>query len=254
MKLDNAVAIVTGSSSGIGAATAKLLAKSGAKVVINYSRSEPAAQKVAQECQALGTETLVCRANVAEDADCRRLVESTLEKWGRLDVLVNNAGTTKFMHHGNLAGLEKEDFLNIYEVNVVGPYQMARAAETALRAAGDAAIVNVASIAGVQGIGSSIAYAASKGALITMNKSLARVLGPEIRVNAVCPGMVQGEWLEKGLGAEAYAKIKANLENKAPLNKTCTAETVAESIMGFIQGHSIVTGETLILDGGVHLN
>lgn len=252
MNLENAVAIVTGSSSGVGAATARLLAQGGCRVVINYARSADAAAQVAEECTALGAEAVVCRADVADDADCRRLVETAMEKWGRLDALVNNAGTTKFNAHANLPGLDRDDFFHIYGVNVVGPYQMTRAAEGPLRASGDGAIVNVSSIAGVRGVGSSIAYAASKGALITMTKSLARVMGPEVRVNCVCPGFIAGEWLREGLG-ENYERAKSGAEARAPLKRTCTPESVAESILSFIQGHSIITGEHIILDGGAHL-
>ncbi len=253
MKLENAVVIVTGSSSGVGAATARLLASRGARVTINYSSSKAAAEAVAEECRGLGGDAIVCQANVSDDENCRNLVAASLDKWGRVDALVNNAGTTKFVNHSNLAGLDKDDFFNIYGVNVVGPYQMCRAAESALKASGDGAIVNVSSIAGVRGVGSSIAYAASKGALITMTKSLARVMGPQVRVNCVCPGFIQGEWLKEGLGEDAYNRAKEAAESRAPLRRTCTAESVAESIVGFIDGQSIVTGEHIILDGGQHL-
>jgi 3-oxoacyl-[acyl-carrier protein] reductase len=247
------VAIVTGSSSGIGAATAHALSANGWCVTINYSRNADAAEQVAAECRKLGGETLLVKANVAEDADCRRLVQETLDRWGRLDALVNNAGTTKFCKHANLAGLDKQDFLDIYAVNTVGPFQMTRAAEQALRAGGRGAVVNVASIAGLAGVGSSIAYAASKGALITMTKSLARVLGPEVRVNAVCPGFIQGEWLREGLGSDVYDAHKQALEKRAPLRLTSTPEQIAEGIIFFIDGPSVTTGETMILDGGAHL-
>jgi 3-oxoacyl-[acyl-carrier protein] reductase len=253
MNATRKVAIVTGSSSGVGAATARALSARGWCVTINYSRSAAAAEQVAAECRKLGGEILLVQANVADDADCRRLVQETLDQWGRLDALVNNAGTTKFCDHANLAGLDKQDFLDIYAVNTVGPYQMTRAAEEALRANGKGAIVNVASIAGLAGVGSSIAYAASKGALITMGKSLARVLGPEIRINTVCPGFIQGEWLREGMGSDVYDARKAAIERMAPLRLTATAEQVAEGILFFIDGPSITTGETLVLDGGAHL-
>ena len=250
MNVENSVSIVTGSSSGVGAATARMLAEKGGRVVINYSKSVDAARIVADECESLGGDTLLCQADVANDDDCRRMVAEALKKWDRLDALVNNAGTTKFVQHADMDGLDGADFQSIYGVNVIGPFQMVRAASNALKASGDAAVVNVASIAGVKGVGSSIAYAASKGALITMTQSLARVLGPEIRVNAVCPGFIKGEWLAEGMGRETYEASKSFLEAKTPLQKTCTPESVAESILGFIEGHSIVTGQHLVLDGG----
>ncbi len=247
------VAIVTGSSSGVGAACVQQLAAKGWNPVINYSRSEAAAQNVAKSCEKAGAEVLVVKADVAEDAECVKLVGATMERFGRIDALVNNAGTTKFVDHARLDGLDKSDFLHIYSVNTVGAFQMTRAAAPHLRAAGRAAVVNVASIAGIKGIGSSIAYAASKGAMITMTKSLARVLGPEIRVNAVCPGFIQGDWLRQGMGAETYDRSKAFLEKSVPLRVTATADTVAETIIALIEGASLVTGETLLLDGGHHL-
>ena len=250
MDLKQAVGIVTGSSSGVGASTARQLAARGTNVVINYSRSVDAAERVAEECRELGAEVLVCQADVSKDSDCQRMVEDTLSRWGRLDILVNNAGTTKFVTHSDLAGLDHQDFQDIYAVNVVGAFQMVRAAQDALTASGDASIVNVASIAGVKGVGSSIAYAASKGALITMTKSLARVMGPSIRVNAVCPGFIEGDWLAEGMGQAVYEQTLSFLRAKTPLQTTCTADSVAESILSFIDGHSVVTGQHLVLDGG----
>ena len=161
MKLKNAVALITGSSSGIGAATARLFAEQGCHVVINYSRNEEGARAVAKDCEAFGVRTLVQQADVSDDTQCQTLVEATLAEFGRLDVLVNNAGTTKFCAHQDLDGLSKDDFLHLYAVNTVGPYQMTRAAEKALRQAGTAQVINMASIAGLAGVGSSIAYAAS---------------------------------------------------------------------------------------------
>ena len=177
MDLRQAVCIVTGSSSGVGAATARLMASRGARVVINYARSADAAEAVAASCRELGGEALVCQADVSQDADCRRLVAQTLAQWGRIDALVNNAGTTKFVAHGDLEGLDEADFHNIYGVNVIGAFQMVRAARAALTASGCAAVVNVASIAGVKGVGSSIAYAASKGGLVSLGRSVARSFG-----------------------------------------------------------------------------
>jgi 3-oxoacyl-[acyl-carrier protein] reductase len=254
MDLQEGVAIVTGSSSGVGAATARQLAERGAHVVINYASNEDGARATQEACEAFGVETAVVRANVADDADCRRLAATAEERWGRIDALVNNAGTTKFCAHHDLEGLDSADFMNIYGVNLVGPYQMTRAVAPAMKRGGRGSIVNVASIAGVTGIGSSIAYAASKGALVTMGLSLARVLGPEIRVNTVCPGFIQGDWLEQGMGAENYARTKTFLEDSTPLRLTTTPDSIAEAILYFLTGADVVTGETLILDGGHHLN
>lgn len=254
MDLEGGVAIVTGSSSGVGAATARQLAEKGCHVVINYAHNEDGARETQRACEALGVETLVMQADVAVDADCRRMVAEADGRWGRVDALVNNAGTTKFCNHADLDGLSAEDFQHIYGVNTVGAYQMVRAVAPVMRRGGRGSIVNVASIAGVMGVGSSIAYAASKGAMITLGLSLARVLGPEIRLNTVCPGFIQGDWLEQGMGAENYARTKAFLEDNTPLKLTSTPDTVAEVIVYFLTGADTVTGETLLLDGGHHLN
>lgn len=254
MDIQDGVAIVTGSSSGVGAACARQLAEKGCHVVINFAHNEEGARETQAACEAFGVETAVVRADVSDDDGCRALARAALDKWGRIDALVNNAGTTKFNAHDDLEGLTKEDFLQIYAVNTVGAYQATRAVVPAMRTGGRGSIVNVSSTAGVNGGGSSVAYAASKGALITMTLSLARALGPEIRVNAVCPGFIQGRWLESGMGAERYAAAKASLEASAPLRLTATPDTVAESILYFIEGADVVTGETLILDGGARLS
>lgn len=247
------VALITGSSSGIGAASARLMAERGYNLVINYARSADAATQVGRECEALGAQTIVQQANVAEDNDCRALARVAQDRWGRIDVLVNNAGTTRFCAHEDLEGLSAQDFQELYAVNTVGAYQMVRAVAPTMQAAGTGSVVNVASIAGVMGFGSSVAYAASKGALITMTKSLARALGPTIRVNAVCPGFVRGSWLAEGMGEERYQAMIGRLEANTPLARVCTPEDVAESIAYFASGASITTGETLLLDAGMHL-
>jgi 3-oxoacyl-[acyl-carrier protein] reductase len=254
MELKDTVAIVTGSSSGIGAAIARQLVAEGCQVTINYNQNEKGAQEVAAQCEALGGQTIIQRADVSNDDDCRALVEATIKRFGHLEILVNNAGTTKFCGHHDLAGLSKEDFLSIYAVNLIGPYQMTRAAEAELRKQSVAHIVNIASIAAITGVGSSIAYAASKGALVTMTMSLARVLGPQIRVNAVCPGFVQGEWLKKGLGEELYEAVRKQFAETAPLQNNATPETVARTVLALVGGADWTTGETLIVDGGAHLH
>lgn len=252
--LNRKAAIVTGSATGIGAATALKLAENGWNVVVNYTKSESEARDTKAACEACGVQAILCRADVSSDEDCRRMAHETITKWGRIDALVNNAGTSKFVDHKDLEGLDKEDFLRIYSVNVVGPYQMVRAVKPHMKKSGRGAIVNVASTAAITGIGSSIAYAASKGALVTMTLSLARNLGPEIRVNAVCPGFVQGRWLQQGLGEELYETRKTYLEQQSPLGVTATPDAVADAILYLIVAAAITTGETLILDGGFHLN
>lgn len=252
--LHNRVAIITGSSSGVGAATAKLLAAQGCNVLINYNSNSDGADAVAGECEALGVECLVLGGNVAEDANCLAMAEAAIEKWGRIDILVNNAGTTKFVPHGNLHGLDSDDFQRIYAVNVIGAYQMIRAVNEQMQQQEEGgAVVNVASTAAVTGIGSSVAYAASKGAMVTMTLSLARALGPKLRINAVCPGFIAGDWLREGLGDQKYEALLDSQRKSSPLGVTATPETVAEAILHFIGGPQVITGETLIVDGGRHL-
>ena len=252
MQLKDAVCIVTGSASGIGAATAVLLARKGARVVVNYSKSEDSARATLDACLAAGGDALLIKGDVAQDDDCRRLAKAALDKWGRLDALANNAGTTKFVDHADLEGLSAEDFLRIYSVNVVGAFQMARACAPALKQSGHGAIVNTSSIAGTRGVGSSIAYAASKGALNTLTLSLARVLGPEIRVNAVCPGFVDTEWMHQGYG-ERFGAVEDRYRQSTPLARVGKPEEVADAIVWLIEGAAITTGETILLDSGMHL-
>lgn len=254
MDIKGHVAIVTGSATGLGAATARLLAAKGCHVVINYSRSEAEAKETQAACEAEGVETLLVQADIGDDAQCRRLVAQTMAKWDRIDALVNNAGTTKYVAHDDLEGLTPEDFEHIFRINVFGLYQMTRAAAPHMKAAGRGAIVNISSIAGVQGNGSSIAYAASKGAVNTMTLSLARALAPEIRVNAICPGFIGGRWQAAGMGStEKYqARVKAVGET-TPLRRANTPEDIAEAVVWFVDGARWVTGETLLVDAGSHL-
>ena len=241
------VAIVTGSSSGIGEATARLLAKRGWAVVINYSKSRAAAEKIAKECG----DAIAVKADVADDAQCRALVKAAIDKWGRLDALVNNAGSTKFVAHNDLDGLSSDDFLSIYATNVVAPFQMCRAAAPELKKA-KGAVVNVSSLASFLGTGSCMAYAASKGALNTMSFSMARVLAPEVRVNVLAPGFVDTPWLATGYG-DRYPKIKAAYEGIAPLGSVAKPEDVADAIAWLVEGASQVTGQVLYVDGGTHV-
>jgi len=246
------VVIVTGGSSGIGAASSRELAHRGWCVVVNYSKSAGDADKVVEQCIKAGGDAIALRADVSQDADCRKLAAAAVEKWGRLDALVNNAGTTKFVPHAKLGELSEEDFLRIYRLNVVGPFQMTRACAEPLKAA-RGAVVNVSSLAALLGTGSSIAYAASKGALNSLTFSLARVLAPEVRVNAVCPGFVDTPWMVQGYGAERYAQLSKSYAAAAPLGSTCKPEDIAETIAWLIEGARQVTGETIFVDAGMHV-
>jgi len=242
------VAIVTGASSGIGAATARELAQRGWAVVVNYVRRAEQAEAVARACG----EAIAVRADVARDEDCRALVGAALARWGRLDALVNNAGTTKFVPHRDLAGLDAQDFQRIYATNVVGAFQMCRAAEAPLRAA-RGAIVNVSSLAALLGTGSSLAYAVSKGALDVLTRSLARVFAPEVRVNAVAPGVVETPWMTEGYGPERYAHLRSEYAHLAPLGDVCRPEDVAATIAWLIEDGAKITGERIYVDAGMHI-
>ncbi len=247
------VAIVTGSATGVGSAAAILLAERGCNVVINYTRSRQEAEETAHACESKGAETIVYQADVSDDDACRAMAKAAADKWGRIDYLINNAARTKFNPYPKLDGVSKQDFLDIYAVNVVGAYQMVRAVEPYMRAQGAGAIVNDSSIGGVTGIASSIPYAASKAALNLMTKSLAHVLAPEIRINAVVPGMIQTRWLKGGMGDEQYAAMLEATAEQLPLKKVATAEDIAEVLVWFLEGARLVTGETLIVDSGIHI-
>ena len=202
MDLRDGVFIVTGSATGLGAAVAQRLAGKGARVVINYTMSQAEAEETAEACRKLGAEAILCQADVSVDDDCRRMASDAVQQWGRIDGLVNNAAQSKIVPHADLEGLSGEDFNRIFSVNVAGACQMVRSVVPAMKNQGRGAIVNVSSVSAMTGSGSSIAYAASKAALNVMTFSLARALAPEIRVNAVCPGVMQTRWWREGLGAD----------------------------------------------------
>lgn len=230
------VALVTGGSSGIGEATVNELSKRGWHV------AAMARTNASKEFQ----------GDVAEDADCRRVATAVLDKWGRIDALVNCAGTTKFVAHADLEGLSAEDFLAILRVNLIGPFQMIRACAGALKAS-RGCVVNISSVASILGTGSSIAYAASKAALDTMSISLARALGPEVRVNIVAPGYVRTAWQVAAYGAEGALEQERRFAERAPLKAAAEPHDIAEAIAWLVEGARRVTGEVIYVDGGMHI-
>jgi len=246
------VAIVTGSAAGIGAASALRLAKAGCNVVLNYTTSRTEAEATERACREAGADVATVVGDVSDDNVCRSLAAAAEDRWGRIDVLVNNAGTTRFVPMRDLEGVTSADFDRIFSVNVKSAFQMARAAEKALRSA-RGTVVNLSSHSGFSGYGSSIVYAASKGALNTLTMSLASVLAPEVRVNAVCPGFVDTRWSARRMTADDYAKFRERIRDLSMLKHLVTADDVAEAVAWFAIGAPGVTGQLLVVDAGTHM-
>ncbi|HPA40081.1 MAG TPA: SDR family NAD(P)-dependent oxidoreductase [Phenylobacterium sp.] len=255
-QFEDFVVLVTGASTGLGRAIAVEVADQGAAaVIINYARSAEEAQETAALVEAKGAKAVLVQGDVANDDDCHKIAAAA-EPFGRIDALFNNAGVTKFApNHGDLDAVSAEDFQNLYAVNVVGAFQMIRAARALLEAGPrPGAVVNTSSIAGVMGVGSSVPYAASKGALTTMTISLARGLAPRIRVNAICPGFIDTPWFGKGMPQERIDRMREATIASTPLKAASTAEDIAASAVFLASPASRhVTGETLIVDAGTHL-
>lgn len=252
---ENKILLVTGSATGLGAAIALGAARRGAKaVVLNCTKSIKEAVETAARVRDAGAETIIAQGDVADDAACRAIAQAAA-KFGRVDALVNNAGTTKQVpNHSDMEGLSSEDFHRLWGVNVVGPFQMVRAARPLLEAADKPSVLMVSSIAGVTGIGSSVAYAATKGALNTMTISLARALAPKIRVNALCPGFIDTRWFSDAFGEETTQRIRENVANTTPLKVASKPDDIADAGLFFISDAARhVTGETLLVDAGLHL-
>lgn len=237
------VALVTGSATGIGRAAAWRFAERGYAVVVNYAKSEADASETADGVRARGADALVVRADIADDAAVRGLVERAVGTFGGLDALVNNAATTSFIPHNDLEALTDAVWDDIFQLNVKGTFYACRAAMPHLTTR-RGSIVNVASVAGLAGSGSSIPYAASKGAVITLTKSLARAFAPEVRVNAVAPGPVQTRWL-----ADHQDMVEAAMA-LTPLQRPATPEDIAIAIVHLADEATLVTGQTLVVDGG----
>jgi 3-oxoacyl-[acyl-carrier protein] reductase len=257
MDIKKAVAVVTGSSSvtGVGSECVKILAKNGCKVVINYATNKDGAEETAKICRDAGGEVITVKGNVAIDEDCKGLVKAALDKWGRLDILVNNAATTKPISHKKMDELDIDEWTRVLGVNLIGNYLMTRAAAPHLKATGDGAIINISSTGAWQARGSSIAYCASKGGVNTMTMSMARIMAPEVRVNTLCPGGVLGNnWTRKILKTEEeYQKRVEAAKTKFPLARPVWPADVADAAYWLIVGARSMTGETIRLDAGQHL-
>lgn len=253
MEIAGKVAVVTGSSSGVGRATAEVLAELGAAVVVNYNRGAEAANEIVAGITSRGGRAAAVQADVRSDADCRRLIDAAVDEFRALQILVNNAGMTHFIPHDDLEAVTDEVWDDIIGANLRGVFNCSRAAAPHMRAAGEGAIVNVSSVAGAGGGGSCIPYAASKAGVNVITKSLARVLGPEIRINTIAPGFIEGRWLRGGLGEATYEAGRQRLSETAPLRGVATPETCADAIVALIERNVFVTGQTLTVDGGATL-
>ena len=248
MTSERPAALVTGSATGIGRAEAVALAGAGYDVVVNYSRSEHAARETAQACEATGARTLVVGCDVADNAAVEAMVEDAKGAFGRLDVLCNNAGITSKTAFTELQDMDFADWDRVFSVNVRGLVQVARACVPMLRAA-KGTIVNTASIVGLRPGPQPLAYSASKAAVVSLTKTLALALGPDIRVNAVAPGWMEGDWMERMLGGN-YDRLMERRANMTPLKRCVTAEDVAETMLSLVQANRFVTGEIVVVDGG----
>jgi len=237
------VALVTGSTSGIGEATARRLVSLGAKVMLNSSTSVSEGESLASELEGASYH----QADISSEDECRELVDATIETFGRLDILVNNAGFTSVIPHADLDGVTEEVFRRIIDVNIFGTWYLSRAAVPVLKESGSGNIVNISSIAGLRPVGSSIPYSISKAGVNQMTRLMANVLGPEIRVNAVAPGLVETPW------TESWDTLHAAVAARSPMKRSATAEDCAEAVLGILR-NTYQTGDVVVVDGGLTLS
>jgi 3-oxoacyl-[acyl-carrier protein] reductase len=247
MKLNGKVALITGGGTGIGRAISNYFAKEGADVAINYSKSEAEAVKTSAELKGLGVSSSVVRADVSSDKQVRAMVDQIQKEFGRIDILVNNAGFTRFIQHPDLEAMNEEIWDRIMHVNLKGAFFCCRAVAPQMKKQGGGRIINIASVAGLTGQGSSIAYCASKAGMISITKSLARALAPEICVNAIAPGLIDTRWLDGIEGADA---MRERFQNAALLKRVGTPEDIAEVAVSLAVDWSFVTGQVIVVDGG----
>jgi 3-oxoacyl-[acyl-carrier protein] reductase len=241
-------ALVTGAATGIGRSAVLALARAGFDVALNYSSSEAAARETAAAAEKLGARTLLVRCDVSDEAGVRAMLVSVEKEFQRLDVLVNNAGTTASWKPKDLESLSLEEWDRVFAVNVRGLFQVTRAAVPLLKKT-QGCVVNTASIVGLRPGPQPLPYAASKAAVVNLTRTLAWNLGPEIRVNAVAPGWMEGDWMKRMLG-EKYDDLMGKRAKATPLKRVVTAEDVAETMMSLIQSNRFVTGEVIVIDGG----
>ena len=253
--MEDRVAIVTGASSGIGAAAARMLAEAGVRTVLTYAGNADGAEAAAADCRAAGAEALTIQADAGSDADCLAVAEAARTAWGRIDILINNGGTTVSAPMDRLDALSAEDFQSLYQVNVVGAFQMVRACETELRASEQGSVIMTSSVSSIAaGVGSSMAYTASKGAMNTLTLQLARALAPAVRVNAVLPGFVDSAWWARRHQADEIEKMRQGAARRAVLRRYSPPEEIAEAMMLFALGGRSITGQLLVVDNGMSLN
>jgi 3-oxoacyl-[acyl-carrier protein] reductase len=242
-------ALVTGAANGIGAAAAIALAKAGYDVAINYSRSDDQAKGVAAEAQKAGAKTILVKTDVSDDAGVKAMLKTVGDTFGRLDALVNNAGITHSAHPKAFDETDLDEWDRVFAVNVRGIFQVTRACIPLLKEAPSPAIVNTASIVGLRPGPQPHAYAASKAAVVSLTKTLALNLGPKIRVNAVAPGWMEGDWMKRML-KDHYDDLMGRRAKATPLKRCVTADDVAETMLSLIESNHFVTGEIVIVDGG----
>jgi 3-oxoacyl-[acyl-carrier protein] reductase len=242
------VALVTGAATGIGRSAVLALARAGYDVVLNYASSEKAARDTAAEAERLGAKTLLVRCDVSDEAGVRKMVGTVRERFKRLDVLINNAGTTAAWKPKDLETLSLEEWDRVFAVNVRGLFQVTRAAVPLLKES-KGCIVNTASIVGLRPGPQPLPYAASKAAVVNLTKTLAWNLGPDIRVNAVAPGWMEGDWMRRML-KDKYDELMGRRAKATPLKRVVTADDVAETMMSLVQANRFVTGEVVVIDGG----
>jgi 3-oxoacyl-[acyl-carrier protein] reductase len=243
------VALVTGAARGIGRSTALECSRHGYDVVLNFSRSRAATEQVAAEAEALGGRTLLCQADVSDERQVLTMAGAVRSEFGRLDALVNNAGTTVATPPSDLDGLSMDEWDRVFAVNVKGTFQVTRAVVPMLREAPAASVVNVASIVGLRPGPQPFPYAASKAAIVNLTRTLAGSLGPSIRVNAVAPGWMVGDWMEQALG-DNYERLMERRAKMTPLRRCVTPDEVAVTIVNLLTSNPFVTGEVVVIDGG----